>query len=186
MATSTADFKNGMYLMYNNDVNQIVDFQHVNPGKGSAFVRTKLKNVKNGKVIEYTFKSGDKFEDANIETNDAQYLYDDGSNYVFMDNVTFDQFELAHESLGSEGKYLVDGLEVMLLKRNEFPIAVRLPRKISYKVITAPPGTKGDTATSATKTIILENNLEITAPLFIKEGDSVMVNTETASYVERV
>jgi elongation factor P len=175
-----------MYLIYNNDVTQIVDFQHVSPGKGGAFVRTKLKSIKNGKVIEYTFKSGDKFEDANVETNDAQYLYDDGKNYVFMDNVTYDQFELEHNALGKEGQYLIDGLEVMILKRNGFPISVRLPRKIQYKVITAPPGTKGDTATSATKTIILENNLEVTVPLFVKEGDVVVINTDAGTYVERV
>src|SRR6056297_2330634 len=183
---NTSDFKNGLYIMYQGEINQIVKFQHVNPGKGSAFVRTKLKELKTGKVVDYTFKSGEKFEEAYVETNNSQYLYDDGSNYVFMDNVTFEQFEIPHQVLEEESLYLVEGLEVLLLKKDGIPITIRLPRKMELKVKFAPPGVKGDTATSATKQITLENGMEINAPLFIKKDDKVVVNTDTGEYVERV
>jgi elongation factor P len=183
---STADFKNGMYVIFKDDINQIVEFQHVNPGKGSAFVRTRLKSLKNGKVVEFTFKSGEMVQEANVETSDANFLFDDGKNYVFMDNNTFDQFEILHENLEYEGKYLTEGLQVLILKRNDIPLSVRLPRKMQLKVVNAPPGVKGDTATSASKMVTLENGLEIMTPLFVKEGDVVVINTDTGEYVERV
>lgn len=183
---STADFKNGMYIMFKDDINQIVEFQHVNPGKGSAFVRTRLKSLKSGKVVEFTFKSGEMVEEANVETSDANFLFNDGKNYVFMDNNTFDQFEIPHENLEYEGKYLTEGLQVLILKRNDIPLSIRLPRKMQLKVVNAPLGVKGDTATSASKLVTLENGLEIMTPLFVKEGDVVVINTDTGTYVERV
>lgn len=183
---STADFKNGMYIMFKDDICQIVEFQHVNPGKGSAFVRTRLKSLKSGKVVEFTFKSGEMVEEANIETSDANFLFDDGKNYVFMDNNTFDQFEIPHENLERESKYLTEGLQVLILKRNNIPLSIRLPRKMQLKVVSAPPGVKGDTATSASKLVTLENGLEVMTPLFIKEGDVIVINTDTGEYVERV
>lgn len=183
---NTSEFKNGLYIMFKGDINQITEFQHVNPGKGGAFVRTKLKNLKTGKVVENTFKSGESVEEANVETNNSQFLYDDGRNYVFMDNVTFEQFEMPHDSLADEGKFFTEGLEVLLLKKDGIPVSVRLPRKMEIKVVSAPPGVKGDTATTATKQIVLENGMELNAPLFIKEGDMIVINTETGEYVERV
>ncbi|HOX96986.1 MAG TPA: elongation factor P [bacterium] len=183
---STADFKNGMYIIFKDDINQIVEFQHVNPGKGSAFVRTRLKSLKSGKVVEFTFKSGEMVQEANVETSDAQYLFNDGKNYVFMDNNTFDQFEMPHDSLEYEGKYLTEGLQVLILKRNDIPLSIRLPRKMQLKVVSAPPGVKGDTATSASKSVTLENGLEVMTPLFVKEGDVIVINTDSGEYVERV
>jgi len=182
----TSDFKNGVYFKFKNDIWQIVDFQHVNPGKGSAFVRTKLKSPKTGKVIEHTFKSGDSVEDVFIETADAQYLYNDGTKYVFMDNKSYEQFEMNPEDLNGLEKYLKEGQNVIILKEEGIPFNISLPKKIQLQVTQAPPGVKGDTATGATKQITLETGLVVNAPLFINEGDTVAINTETGEYVERV
>ena len=183
---NTSDFKNGLYIMFKDNINQITEFQHVSPGKGGSFVRTKLKNLKTGKVVEHTFKSGESVEEASIETSNSQFLYDDGKFYVFMDNNSFEQFEIPHDVLEEESKYFVEGLELLLLKKDGVPVTVRLPRKMELKVSSAPPGVKGDTATSATKQIVLENGMEINAPLFIKDSDSIVINTDTGEYVERV
>lgn len=181
----TQDFKKGTYIGFKDGVWQIVDFQHVNPGKGSAFVRTKLKEAQSGKVVEHTFKAGEQVGDVNIETNDAEYLYNDGTNYVFMDNATYEQHEVKKEDIEDITGYLKENQQVLLLKLDGTPINIQLPKKIKLDVIQAPPGVKGDSTGSVTKTVTLETGMTVQAPLFIKEGDTLVINTETGDYVER-
>lgn len=183
---TTSDFKKGVALLWKNEPYIIANFQKVNPGKGTAFTRTKIKNCKTGKVLEITFKSGEQIETADLMRKKAQFLYEDPNSYNFMEQDTYEQVNINKEIVGEQGKYLKEDLEVYILYYNGNPISIDLPPKINYKVTEAPEAVKGDTSTTATKYITLENGLKITAPLFIKEGDNIKVNTETGEYVERV
>ncbi len=186
MAT-TADFKNGLCIEYNNDLYTIVEFQHVKPGKGSAFVRTKLKNIKTGRVIENTFNSGVKITTARIEKRPHQYLYNDDLGFHFMDSNTYEQVSLMEEMV--EGHQLLkEGQEVNVVyhAETETPLSVELPPFVELKIVYTEPGIKGDTATNATKPARLETGAEIQVPLFINEGEIIKVDTRTASYSERV
>lgn len=183
---NVSDFKKGVYIDFKDGVWQVIEFQHVFPGKGNAFVRTKLKNAQTGKVIENTFKANDTVGDVHVETSDAQFLYKDGTKYAFMDQKTYEQFEFSEEEIGDMKNYLTDGQDVIILKESGTPINISLPKKLELKVVQAPPGVKGDSATAATKQCTLETGLVINTPLFINEGDIVVVNTETGDYVERV
>jgi len=186
MAT-TADFKNGLCLEYNNDLYTIVEFQHVKPGKGSAFVRTKLKNLRTGKVIDNTFNSGVKVTTARIERRSHQFLYKDDMGYHFMDSASFEQIGLAKELI--EGYlFLKEGQEVdvMYHEETETPLSVELPSFVILKITYTEPGIKGDTATNATKPAKLETGAEIQVPLFINENETIKVDTRTNSYSERV
>lgn len=186
MAT-TADFKNGLCLEFNNDLYTIVEFQHVKPGKGGAFVRTKLKNIKTGRVIENTFNAGVKVTTARIERRPHQYLYKDDLGYHFMDNNTFEQVSLPEEMI--EGyKFLKDGQEVEVIyhAETETALSVELPPFVILKVVYTEPGVKGDTATNASKPATLETGVEIQVPLFINEEEVIKVDTRSASYYERV
>lgn len=184
---STADFKNGLCLEYNNDLFIIVEFQHVKPGKGPAFVRTKLKSLTTGKVIENTFTAGHKVTTARIERRPHQFLYNDDLGYHFMDSSTFEQVAL-QESLIENPGLIKEGQEVDILFHAEVEkvIGCELPPFVEMEITYTEPGIKGDTATNATKPATLETNAIVQVPLFINQGDKIKVDTRTNSYVERV
>jgi elongation factor P len=186
MAT-TADFKNGMCLEYNNDLFIIVEFQHVKPGKGSAFVRTKLKSIKTGRVIENTFNSGVKVKTARIERRPHQYLFSDDLGYHFMDSSTYEQVGLQKELIDGH-QFLKEGQEVDVIyhEETETALSVELPSFVILKIVYTEPGVKGDTATNATKPAKLETGAEIQVPLFINQDEVIKVDTRTNSYSERV
>ncbi len=186
MAT-TSDFKNGLCLKFNNDLYTIVEFQHVKPGKGGAFVRTKLKSLTTGKVIDNTFNAGVKVETARIERRPHQFLYQDHAGYHFMDNGSFEQISL-EESLISAPQFLKEGQEVEILFHQETakPLSCDLPPFVDLEVTYTEPGFKGDTATKTLKPATLETEHQIQVPLFIDNGDVLKIDTRTASYVERV
>lgn len=183
---TTSDFKKGVALLWKNEPYVIVDFQKVNPGKGTAFTRTKIKNCQTGKVLEITFKSGEQVEQADLLRRKTQYLYEEPDAYNFMEQDTYEQVSISKDILGEQGKFLKEDLEVYILYYNGTPISIDLPPKVDYKVTEAPEAVKGDTSTTATKFITLENGMEVQAPLFVKEGDVVKINTGTGEYVERV
>lgn len=186
MAT-TADFKNGLCLEYNNDLYTIVEFQHVKPGKGPAFVRTKLKSLTTGKVIENTFSAGHKVTTARIERRPHQFIYKDDLGYHFMDSSTFEQVALQEDLIENPG-LIKEGQEVEILfhAEEEKVIGCELPAFVEMEVTYTEPGIKGDTATNATKPATLETEAIVQVPLFINEGDKIKVDTRTNSYVERV
>ena len=183
---TTSDFTKGLPIKYNNETYIIVGYQFVNPGKGSAFTRTKIKNAKTQKVIEVTFKSNEQIEEANVEYRKCQYLYNDGRDFYFMDNASFEQISIPANNISDMSDYLMDGSEVTIVYIDGNPFTVQLPPKMDFKVIEAPPGEKGDTATGGTKHVTIQTKAKIAAPLFIKEGDIIRVNTDTGEYVERV
>lgn len=184
---STADFKNGLCIEYNNDLYSIVDFQHVKPGKGPAFVRTKLKNIKTGKVVDNTFSAGIKITTARIERRPHQYLYRDDMGFHFMDSNSFEQVIL-QEELISAPSLLKDGQDVEVIYHDETETALNceLPPFVNLTITYTEPGVRGDTATNATKPATLETGAEIQVPLFIDQGETIKVDTRTASYSERV
>jgi elongation factor P len=186
MAT-TADFKNGLCIEFNNDLYTIVEFQHVKPGKGSAFVRTKLKSLKSGRVIDNTFNSGVKVTTARIERRGHQYLFKDDLGLHFMDSSSFEQVSLPEEMVeGSQ--FLKEGQEVDVIyhAETETALSVELPAFVELKIVYTEPGIKGDTATNASKPAELETGAEIQVPLFINQDEIIKVDTRTASYSERV
>jgi elongation factor P len=183
---STNQFKNGMTILIDGKIFEIIDFQHVKPGKGGAFVRSKLKNFDTGAVIDRTFRAGEKFELAIMEKKTMQYLYNDGSEYYFMDNETYEQVPLSADFIGDDSKYLKEGTNVDVLVHNDKPLKVKPPISVELEVTKAEPGMKGDTATGGTKPVTLETGLEVQVPLFINEGDILKIDTRTGSYVERV
>lgn len=186
MAT-TADFRNGLCIEFNNDLYTIVEFQHVKPGKGSAFVRTKLKSLKSGKVVENTFNSGVKITTARVERRPHQFLYKDDLGFHFMDSNTFEQVALQPDFI-ENADLLKDGQEVEILyhAETETPLSCDLPPFVELTVTYAEPGVKGDTATNATKPATMETGAVIQVPLFINEGENIKVDTRTRSYSERV
>ncbi len=171
------NFKFGAWL--------ITEAQFVNPGKGAAFTRCKLRNLRTGQVVENTFKSGEAVELVNLQMQKCQFLYKDHEGYNFMNNDSFEQFSLSDEILGDDGKWLLENTELYAMYIEGAPVSVQLPPKMDFRVIESPPGLKGDTATGGTKDVKLENGVTIKAPLFIKEGDMVKVNTEDGSYVSK-
>jgi len=184
---STADFKNGLCIEYNNDLYTIVEFQHVKPGKGPAFVRTKLKSVTSGKVIENTFNAGVKITTARIERRPHQFLYKDDLGYHFMDSNNFEQIPL-DKDLVSAPEFLKEGQEVEVVYHDETetPLNCELPAFVELKITYSEPGIKGDTATNATKIATLETGVNIQVPLFVNENEMIKVDTRTGTYVERV
>ncbi len=165
----------------------VVDFQRVSPGKGSSFVRTRIKNLRTGKIVENNFKSAESVDFEDVLYKKMQYLYGDGQLYTFMDNKTYEQIQLTAADIGDVIKFLKEGLEVTIVMHGETPLTVELPKKIPYKIVSAPPAVKGDTASgNVTKEVELDNGLKVRVPIFIKEGESVMVNTDTGEYTERV
>ena len=184
--TTTADFHKGMYVEFKSEPHQIVEFQHVNPGKGSAFVRTRLKSLKTGRVQEFTYKSGESIEELAINTREMQYLYKDGDNYVFMDNETYEQLSVASVVLGHLSHYLKENEIYQVLVFNESIMGLRFPKKVRLKVMETEDAVKGNTVSGATKPAKLETGVTIQVPLFIKTGDVVGVAPETEEYVDRV
>ena len=184
---STADFRNGLTIEFNHDLYSIVEFQHVKPGKGPAFVRTKLKSVTTGKVVDNTFSSGTKVTTARIEKRPHQFLYKDDMGYHFMDSESFEQVML-EEKLINAPQFLKDGQEVDVLyhAETETPLSVELPPFVELQVTYTEPGLKGDTATNASKAAELETGATIQVPLFIDQDELIKVDTRTNSYSERV
>lgn len=183
---NTQDIKKGVVILFKNEPHLIVEFEHIMPGKGGAFVRTRLKNLQSGKVLENTFKVGEKVDLVDLDKRRVQYLYASGDKFAFMDNATYEQFEVGTDVMAGFEKFLKEGMEVVLLFSDGSPITCDFPKKVSLKVTEAEPGVKGDTASGrVTKEVTLENGLKIRAPLFIKEGDVLVINTETGEYVER-
>jgi elongation factor P len=184
---STADFNNGLCIEFNNDLYTIVEFQHVKPGKGPAFVRTKLKNINSGKVVDNTFTAGVKVTTARIERRPHQFLYKDDLGYHFMDSNTFNQISLPEELI-TGAQFLKEGQEVEIIYHDETetPLSVELPPFVVLDITYTEPGLRGDTATNATKPATLETGAEIQVPLFIDQGETIKVDTRTNSYSERV
>ncbi len=182
----TSDFRNGMVLAYKNGLWTISEFQHVKPGKGPAFVRTKLKNVETGKVVEETFRSGEKIEEVRLERRDYQYLYQDGDFLTFMSLETYEQISLPADTLGDLAKYVKESETVSMLLREGNPITVEPPVTVELEITQTDPGLRGDTAQGGSKPATLETGLVVQVPLFIEEGDSVKVDTRTGKYLGRV
>ena len=183
---SAGDFRNGTTFEMEGNVYRIVEFQHVKPGKGSAFVRTKLKNVITGSTLEKTFNPSDKFPAAEIEKKVMQYLYNDGGLYYFMDNETYDQVPLNEEQLGDCLKYLKENMEVTMLSYKGNTFAVEPPTFVELEVTYTEPGFSGNTTTTSGKPAKLETGLEIQVPLFVNIGDVLKIDTRTCEYMERV
>ena len=186
MSVSTNNFKNGMCIMHDGKMWTIVEFQHVKPGKGGAFVRTKLKEVKSGRVVEHTFRAGEKFDDVRMETKKMQYLYNDGSSFHFMDNSNYEQYELSADQVGDDWRYLTENLVCSMVLFNGMPITMTPPNHVIMKIEFCEPGAKGDTATNVTKPVQVETGAEFLAPIFINQGDVIKIDTRTGEYVERV
>jgi elongation factor P len=182
---STAEFKKGLKIEIEGKPFLIVDFQHVKPGKGGAFVRTKLKNMINGRVVDQTFRSGEKVEKPDMEEKEMQYLYREGDNFVFMDNATYDQVYLTKDQVGEQARFLQDNINIKLLYFNQEPLDLELPNFVELTVTSTEPGFKGDTATGGNKPATVETGAVIQVPLFISEGDRIRIDTRTGEYMER-
>ncbi|MGB5821358.1 MAG: elongation factor P [Saonia sp.] len=184
---STSDIRKGLCIKYNHDIFKIIEFLHVKPGKGPAFVRTKLKSVTTGKVIDNTFSAGHKIEDVRVETRSYQYLYADGETYHFMNTDDYNQISLQESSLDAPG-LLKEGEVVTILFNTEdsMPLSVDMPASVILEVTHAEPGVKGNTATNATKPATVETGARVNVPLFINEGDKIKVDTEKGAYMERI
>ncbi|MEA2065084.1 MAG: elongation factor P [Patescibacteria group bacterium] len=183
---SINEIKLNKTIKINNDPYSVISVQHLKMGRGGAILKTKLKNLINGSVLDYTFKGADKAEEADLTRTKADFLYREGDDYFFIDQVSFEQFSFNKNLLGNKTDFLKDGLEVDILNFEDNPVAIDLPKKVELKVVEAPPGIKGDTAQGGTKQVVLETGAAINVPLFINTDDIVRVNTETGKYVERV
>ncbi|HOV40173.1 MAG: elongation factor P [Oscillospiraceae bacterium] len=182
---TAGDFRNGVTFEMDGDVLQVIEFQHVKPGKGAAFVRTKYRNVITGAVVERTFSPTDKFPTAFVERKDMQYLYSDGDLYYFMDNETYEQIPINKNKLGPSFAFVKENMEVKVLSYKGNVFGVEPPFFVELEVVETEPGFKGDTATNATKPAKLETGAEIKVPLFIETGDKVKIDTRTGEYMER-
>lgn len=182
---NTSDFKTGLTIEYDNQIWQVMEFQHVKPGKGAAFVRTKLRNLRTRAVIDKTFRAGERMEKAIIEKQQTNYSYSMGDTYVFMDNDTYEQIEIEKGMLEEELNFLKEGMDVLITKYGHEIIGIQLPEKVTLLVVQADPGIKGNTAANATKNATVETGYELQVPLFVNEGDSVVINTATGKYDTR-
>lgn len=183
---SAGDFKNGITLEIDGTVYQILEFQHVKPGKGAAFVRTKLKNIVNGGVVEKTFRPTEKFPQARIDRVDMQYLYNDGDLFYFMNTETYDQIALNNETIGDALKFVKENEMVKVCSHNGNVFAVEAPLFVELEVTDTEPGFKGDTATGATKPATVETGAVVYVPLFVETGDKLKIDTRTGEYLSRV
>ncbi len=186
MAVGTSQFRNGLKIELDGVPFVIVYFQHVKPGKGGAFVRTKLKNLKTGRVIDRRFRAGEKVEAADVDDRKMQFLYRDGDQLVFMDSESYDQIPFSSDQVGDAKKYLLENLVVDVLFWRGQPINIELPAFVEAAISECEPGIKGDTASGATKPATLETGAVVQVPLFVKEGERIRVDTRTGEYVERV
>ena len=185
MAT-TNDLKNGMVLRIEGQLWAVVEFQHVKPGKGPAFVRTKLRNVESGKNVDRTFNAGTKVETANVDKRTMQYLYNDGSSYVFMDTSTYEQLEVAPEVVGDAKNFMLENQEAIVATNEGRVLFIELPASVELLVAETEPGLQGDRSTGGTKPATLETGHQIAVPLFITSGEKVKVDTRDSSYLGRV
>lgn len=176
----------GMYILFKGEPYLVAEREFVNPGKGAAFTRCKLKNAKNGSVLRETIKTSDNVETADVFDRDGQYMYSDGDGFHFMDTDTYDQFAVSAEVLSEKGSYLKEGDQYRIVMWEADPIDVVIPMKMVFTVSDAPDAVKGDTVTGATKTVTTETGLSVQVPIFIKTGDRIRVNTDSGEYVERV
>ncbi len=184
--SSPSDIKKGIVLRENNELWVVTEFQHVNPGKGAAFVRCRVKNVKTGKTLERTIKMSEPIDTVAVEYRNMQYLYHDATGYNFMDNASYEQVTMSDEDIGEQSKFMKEGMEVMVSTHEDRPLAIQLPRKMTFKVVETMPAVKGDTASgNVTKEAKTDGGFIIHVPIFINEGEDVIVNTDTGEYVER-
>jgi elongation factor P len=183
---TTNDLKNGLVLNLDGQLWSIVEFQHVKPGKGGAFVRTKLKNVLSGKVVDKTFNAGTKVETANVDKRDMQYLYRDGSDFVFMDSSTFDQLHVPEATVGDAAHFLLENQEAIVAMHEGLALYIELPTSVVLEITYTEPGLQGDRSTGGTKPATLETGYEIAVPLFLEQGTKVKVDTRTGDYLGRV
>ena len=183
---STADFRNGMVVIINDALMELVEFQHVKPGKGPAFVRTKLKNVLTGRVLEKTFRSGERMEEVRLKNEPYQYMYSDGELFHFMHRETYEQIPVGDEIIGDKKNWLKENLELDLLFNGSQVIRVEIPQTVTLLVTKSDPGVQGDRAQGGTKPAELETGAKVLVPLFLNEGDVIKVDTRTGEYLERV
>jgi translation elongation factor P len=180
------DFRNGMTILYNNGIYQVIEFQHVKPGKGAAFVRTKLKNIETGGVVENSFRPTESFDDARIDRKDMQYLYNDGDLYYFMDVESYDQIALNHDQIGDALKFVRENDVVKTMSHEGRIFAVEPPLFVELEVTETEPGFAGNTATGASKPAIVETGAQVMVPLFVSIGDRIRIDTRTGEYMQRV
>lgn len=183
---STADIRNGVVLLIDGQLWNVIDFQHVKPGKGGAFVRTKLKNVVTGKVVDRTYNAGAKIDIENVDRRDYQYLYKDGEDFVFMDGETYEQLPISATIVGDAANYLLENQSATIAINNELPLYVELPASVVLEVTYTEPGLQGDRSSAGTKPATLETGHEIQVPLFLETGTKVKVDTRTGDYLGRV
>ena len=183
---STNDLKNGLVLNLDGQLWAVVEFQHVKPGKGGAFVRTKLKNVLSGKVVDRTFNAGTKVDTATVDKRDMQYLYKDGTDFVFMDSNTYDQIHIAEATVGDAANFLLENQEAIVAVHEGTPLYVELPTSVVLEITYTEPGLQGDRSTGGTKPATVETGYEIQVPLFLETGTKVKVDTRTGDYLGRV
>ncbi|WP_428958720.1 elongation factor P [Levilactobacillus brevis] len=185
MAISTADFKNGLTIEVDNAIWRIIEFQHVKPGKGGAFVRSKLKNLRTGAVQEKTFRAGAKMERADIQTRSMQYLYEDGDNRVFMDTDNFEQIEVPEEQIKDQLPYLQENMNVDLVQFGSEVLGIEVPNTVVLEVAATEPGIKGNTASGGSKPATMNTGLVVQVPFFVNEGDKLSINTTDGTYISR-
>ncbi|MEO5927857.1 MAG: elongation factor P [Patescibacteria group bacterium] len=184
--SSPSEIKKGIVVLQNGDPWVVTEFQHINPGKGAAFVRTRIKNLKSGRTLEQTFKMSETIEVVDVEYRNMQYLFHDATGYTFMDSGTYEQFTMSDDNVGAQGQYLSESLEVTLTMYEGQPIAIQLPRKMNFKIVETMPAVKGDTAGgNVTKEAKVDAGFIVHVPIFLKEGEMIVVNTDTGDYVER-
>lgn len=182
---SSNDFRPGVTIEIDGDAYQVIEFQHVKPGKGAAFVRTKMRNVRTGSTVERTFDAGEKVPKAHLDRRDMQYLYNDGDSYIFMDTQDYEQIPVSEEQLGDGKKFLVENMEVSILFFKGEIMGVDLPGQVVLEVVETEPGIKGDTASGGTKPATLETGAVVRVPFFINVGDKLRINTKNGDYIER-
>ncbi len=186
MAISTADFKNGICIEYNNKLWTIVEFQHVKPGKGGAFVRTKLRDIRSGRVVEYTFNSGTKFDSVRLESKTMQYLYNDGPDYYFMDTSSYEQMSIPADIVGDQAQWLKENDEVSLLYAGDELISIEPQMFVELEVTDTDPGFKGDTVQGGTKPATMETGAVIQVPMYINPGEILQIDTRDGRFIKRM
>lgn len=182
---STTDFRKGLKIEIDGIPYEIIEFQHFKPGKGGAMVRTKLRNILNGRVVDNTFRSGEKVDRPNLESRDMQFLYHEGTNLVFMDMTTYEQIQMEEEITDGKSAFLKDGQECRVLLYNDRPLDIEIPASLVLEVVDTEPGAKGDTVSNVTKPATLETGVVIQVPIFVNKGDRVKVDTRTKDYIGR-
>jgi len=183
--TSTNDFKTGMTIQSDGNLWLVIEFQHVKPGKGSAFVRSKLRNLRTGAVVDKTWRAGEKVETAHIEKNKMNYLYSMGETYVFMNNETYEQIEIPYNHIEYQLNFIIEGMEVNVISFEGEILGVDIPEKVTLEVTEADPAVKGNTAQTATKDCVVETGFKLQVPLFVNQGDKIVINTNTGKYDTR-